>query len=519
MQKPSKFTLLLLMFLFALSYVGAQEIKSSEDKALKEITVEDAKKHLNYLASNELKGREAGSEEGKKAADYIAKHFKDNGIIPAGDKKTYFQTVTGLGKPSFDPNNNHFKIWTAGKDAEEPFIEECEFDKEYSPMGYVSSAEINAQIVFAGYGITAPELKYDDYDGVNVKDKIVIMFRYVPKYGQEDNQFQGASYNHAYFHAKLANAMKHGAKAVLMINPPGNDSGISSPGRSGYARAGNIPLIQITQELGNKLLQGTGKTVKSVYEAINKKEKPESFEIRFRKIQVKIENTRSAGQNVIGMIEGSDEKLKDEIIFVGAHYDHIGMGYFGSRIGAEGRGKIHFGADDNASGTVGVMALAKAFAALKPMTKRTLVFALWDGEEKGLVGSSFFVENPTIELKNVVAYINFDMIGRLREDKISAIGTGSSEKWEELINGVNKEFSFKIGFSKNPFGGSDQVSFARYKIPVIFFITGGHPEYHTPKDTADKINYEGIVKVSKFTFKLMLKLAQADEKLMKWDMK
>ena len=345
------------------------------------------------------------------------------------------------------------------------------------------------------------------------------MFRYVPKYGRKDTQFQGASYNHAYFHAKLANAKKHGANAVLMINPPGNDSGISSPGRSGFARTGNIPLIQITQEVGNKLLQGTGKTLKSVYEDIEKTGKPVSFEIRFRKIMVKIKNSRSSGQNVLGMIEGSDEKLKNEMIVVGAHYDHIGMGYFGSRIGAEGRGKIHFGADDNASGTVGVMALAKAFAALKKMTKRTLVFALWDGEEKGLVGSSYFVEHPTIKLKNVVAYINFDMIGRLREDKLHAIGTATSDKWEELINGVNEEFKFKMGFSKSAFGGSDHASFARYKIPVIFFITGGHPDYHTPKDTADKINYEGIVKVSKLTYKLMLKLAQSVERPLKWDMK
>ncbi|MCD4657818.1 MAG: M28 family peptidase [Planctomycetes bacterium] len=518
MLKPNKSTLFVLIFLLVLTYVRAQEQKSSEDMALYEITVDDATKHLKFLASKELKGREAGTDEGKKAAEYIAENLKDYGILPAGDNKTYYQIVPGLGKPSFDVKNNHFKIWTAGKDADEPITEECELGKEYSPMGYVSSTEINAQIVFAGFGITAPELNYDDYDSINVKNKIAIVFRYVPKYGQKDTQFQGASYNHAYFHAKLANARKHGAKAILMLNPPGMDSGVMSPGRSGFSRSGNIPLIQITEEIGNKLLEGTGKTVKSVYEAINKNSKPQSFEIKFRKIHVKIKNTRSAGQNVLGMIEGSDEKLKDEIIIVGAHFDHIGMGYFGSRVGAEGKGKIHFGADDNASGTVGVMAIAKAFAKLKPMTKRTLVFALWDGEEKGLVGSSYFVEHPTIKLKNVVAYINFDMIGRLRNEKLNAIGTGTSEKWEEIINGINEEFKFKIGFSKNAFGGSDHASFARYKIPVIFFITDGHPDYHTPRDTVDKINYEGIVKVSKFTFKLMLKLAQSDERPLKWGM-
>lgn len=203
---------------------------------------------------------------------------------------------------------------------------------------------------------------------------------------------------------------------------------------------------------------------------------------------------------------------------MGAHYDHVGMGYFGSRMGIEGKGKIHFGADDNASGTVGVMEIAKAFSKLKQMTKRTVVFALWDGEEKGLVGSSFFVENPTIKLENVVAYINFDMIGRLREDKLNALGVNSSKAWNGILKEINEEFKFNLRPGGSPYGGSDQASFARHKIPVIFFITGGHEDYHTPRDTVDKINFEGLVKISKYTYKLIEKLAQADKKIVTWTM-
>jgi hypothetical protein len=380
----------------------------------------------------------------------------------------------------------------------------------WMPLGYSPNAEIpSTEIVFAGFGVVAPEANYDDYKNVDVKDKIVLMFDTTPDAGNPHSAF--ARFN---IHTKANIAKDKGAKAIILI---AEDQIFKHDrlARLSYDRTlgeTTIPVVGIMREHGADLLGAKDET------EIAKIEKAEIRVPRLLgKTEIKINLTKKTVNsfNVIGVLPGNDPQLKNEAIIIGAHYDHLGHGGSGSL--AVNSTDIHHGADDNASGTSAVIELARQFAKEKK-NKRTLIFMAFSGEEEGLLGSKYYVDNPAWPLEKTVAMINLDMVGRLNDDKLTIGGIGTASEWKQLVNDTGiiplevivgrttsqmKLPPFVFQLNEDGFGPSDHSSFYSKQIPVLFFFTGTHTDYHKPTDTFEKINYEGLWRITYFVGKLV----------------
>jgi hypothetical protein len=412
----------------------------------------------------------------ERASTYIADQFKKYGLQPAGEKSSYWQEfrVTTNAKPG---EGNHVKV--AGSD--------LRLNADYIPISFSSNGQAEGQIVFAGYGITAPEFQYDDYFHLDVKDKIVLVLRYEPKHFRKGNQ--RSTTHHAHLVSKAINARNRGAKAVVLINgaPDGKqeDRLIRFGSVSGPDNAG-IPMVQVKNVIAGQWLTKAGKSVSDLQTQINTKSEsasfalPESLRVT---IQVDIQREHAVVRNVLGYLPGKTK----EYIVIGAHYDHLGLGNESSLAPSQ-IGKVHPGADDNASGTAGVLELARIFSSKKGELARGILFMTFAGEEIGLLGSSEWVNHPTMPIQNAVAMINMDMIGRVNGSKLYIGGTGTGSTFQPLLKEIAKNYSFKIDFSQDGYSASDHTSFAAKSIPVLFFFSGLHGDYHKPSDTWDKIS-------------------------------
>ncbi len=471
-----------------------------------QITPESIISHIRYLASDELKGRMSGTPGADKAAEYISLQFKKAGLKPLGDSHTYFQKFSftkGIklgGQNKLEFEIDHTKI-------------ELELGKDFYPLSFSSSGDVNGEVVFAGYGISAPELDYDDYKGIYVRDKIVLVLRYTPEGYNAESPF----YNYAALRYKAMNARENGAKAIIFVTPYSQDEeeDLTSIGLdSSYSDSGIQSLI-IKREKAQELLLSTGTNLKKLEQNLADKNNS-SFLISKTKASIKTELLEERGEssNVIGLLEGSDPILKNEFIVIGAHYDHIGLGERNSRSNNNDTlGSIHNGADDNASGVAGLIELSEFFSCRKGSLKKSLVFIAFSAEELGLIGASYYVDNPKVPLDKTVAMINMDMIGRLDQDKLTVFGVGSSPHWKGLVNEANTDFNFEISLNNSGFAPSDQSVFFAKKIPVLHFFTGLHADYHTPGDDWEKINPLGERKVLDLISELIVELNSTQEKI------
>ncbi len=379
--------------------------------------------HIKYLASPEMRGRATGSPELEKAADYIARQFRAIGLKPL-DANGYFQAfpVTTNARIGHD---NHFEFVEGGKKFK------LETGDEFIPFNFSSSGKAAASVVFAGYGITAPEYNYDDYAGLDVKNKLVLILRHEPQEFDEKSVFAGKVYTeHAQFFSKATNAKMHGARGVILINDIFNHRSESDDlekfGRTvGPADAG-IPFVQIKAEVAARWIADAGQNLDDIAAAIDKDLKPRSFalpdSIQVRE-NVDVERVVKTVHNVAGYLPGET----DEYVVIGAHFDHLGLGEQFSMAPSLAGTTVHPGADDNASGTSGVIELARWFSSQRKH-KRGILFVTFAGEELGLLGSSFYVNHPELPLDKAVAMMNLDMIGRVREGKvyIGGMETGSN---------------------------------------------------------------------------------------------
>lgn len=497
MKYTKIFSYFLLILFISCSTVRIPETSTQIDK-------DDIFKHLSYLASDELKGRGTGTPEKDKAAEYIAKNFKAFGLKPKGSSG-YFQTfkVTTdlklLKDNSLTINVNNSLI-------------DFELRKDFQPTGFSSNGKVEGELVFAGYGIEAEELGYNDFANVDVKDKIVLMMRYSPEGDKPDTKF-GFKVQSNF---KVAIAKNKGAKGVILFTGPNtveNDKLISLVPDPAANNAG-IPVVSISTEKANEIFEKAGMSLLSIQKQIDSTQISNSFKIEnaTAKISVDLQPIVSDTRNVIAFLEGNDPQLKNEIVVIGAHYDHLGMGGRGS-LAASKEPQVHNGADDNASGTSGLIELAEYFASNKNHLKRSILFIAFAAEELGLLGSKYFVDNPTVPLNNIVAMINMDMIGRLNENRLTIYGTGTSPKWKPLLNQLNGDSTFKFNFIDGGFGPSDHSSFYAKNIPVLFFFTGTHQDYHKPSDDYDKINYPGMEKVLKLISNVIWDLTTNPEKI------
>src|SRR5262245_50483563 len=437
-----------------------------------------------------MKGRGSGSPELNQAADYISSQFKAAGIQPMGDNGTYFQSFEITTGTQFGPNN---QITIDGKT--------LKLNDEYVPIAFSNSARAVGGLVFAGYGITAPELKYDDYQGIDVKNKIVVVFRHEPQELDEHSVFDGKNFTtHATFDHKASNAKLHGAAGIIFITDPNNhrtDQEDVGPATRGAPPENiGIPSVHAKRDPFMTMFKNSGKDLAAIQKQIDMDLKPESFELPAVMVAIStdIVRVRKPVRNIIGALPGSDPALKNEWVVVGAHYDHLGLGDSHS-LAPSLIGQIHHGADDNASGSSGVIEVANVVSKDKAAFKRSILFMTFAGEELGLLGSNYFVNHPTIPLENVMGMINLDMIGRVTNDLLFVEGVGTSPQFKPWIEEFNKSVGLKVDYSNSGFGGSDHMSFNIKKIPVIFFFSGLHPDYHKPSDTYDKINAPGAIKV------------------------
>jgi len=472
-----------------------------------EITSRELQAHVKYLASDELEGRGSGTRGNTLAAEYIADQFSQYGLLPYGDNGTYFQTfsvLTGLAAGK----NNSITLTVHGKNVE------LKPNQDFTPLSFSSDTSVTSSLVFVGYGISSDSLQFDEYADVDVAGKIAVVLRYTPDYGKPDSRF----YPYAPLYRKAFMARSRGAVGMILVTGPADEEQPTliplRPERS-QSTVG-IPAVHVKHGIIDSLLHwaGVGKNLRTLQQEIYDSQAPRSFEIPAAQVvlRTEVERVYSPTANVIGYLPGSDPALKGEVVVVGAHFDHIGWGGAGSGSMRSDTIAIHNGADDNASGTAAMLEIAQALAAERQMLKRSYLFIGFSGEEMGLLGSAHFVKQPTIPLERIVAMVNLDMVGRLREGILTIEGVGSSSLWKPLVEKVNEQFNLNVKYGQGGFGSSDHASFYSKDIPVLFFFTGLHDDYHRPSDDWEKINYEGQKIVAQFALEVIRGLEGAEKK-------
>ena len=455
--------------------------------------------HVRFLADDELGGRGNGTPGLERAAEYLATQFRIHGLRPAGEDGTYFQTLEVTTDAAIGPDNG-LELGSAV----------LAFNEDFAPLRFSTRTDTAAvPLVFVGYGITAPEMHWDEYAGIDATDKIVVALRHEPQEDDPDSLFNGAEPTaHASFMNKAINAKQHGAAGILFITDPNNHSAdeqalLSTVASSEKDNSG-IAAAYVRMEPVLAYFDEAGIDLRQMQREIDTQLEPRSVELAGSAVSFSsdVVRVREPVRNVMAAIDGSDPALRGEWIIVGAHYDHLGLGgeYSMDRGAA---GEIHNGADDNASGTAGILELARVISKNRSMLGRSILFMGFAGEELGLLGSNHFVNYPTIDIENAVAMLNFDMIGRLGGDRVFVGGVGTSPGFEDLLEGFNDEVGLDLDFSESGSGSSDHTSFNLKDIPVLFFFSGLHGDYHKPSDTAEKINAEGARNVLRLAYRMI----------------
>ncbi len=473
---------IILVTLLALPAFGANNLVSAEHYL----------ENIKYLASPELKGRATGTPEIEKAARYIAGRFEKFGLVPAPGTKSYLQPYK-INTSSKLGSHNELSFTLKGK------RRSLKHGEDFSSFYFSGSGRVTGPVVFAGYGITAPEYGYDDYAGVDVKDKIVLVLRREPQEKDAQSKWNGSEItSHGSFEAKAVNAKLHGARGLILIN-----NVVTNPGEAGelygFSRMTGpddvgIPYVQMKAPFANDWFTEAGKSLREIVEGIDGDLKPRSFAfpqtVRVD-LQADVQRVMKDAYNVIGYWPGETS----EYVIVGAHYDHLGLGEVFSLAPSE-VGKVHPGADDNASGTSGVIELARLITS-QGKRKRGVLFMTYSGEELGLIGSNYYANHPLLPNDQAIAMINMDMIGRAKDGRLIVGGAATGSNLTEMLRGLAKKHpDLQVDLTEpSGIGGSDHSSFTAEGIPALFFFSGLHADYHKPSDTWDRIDVPNAQRV------------------------
>lgn len=465
-----------------------------------EVTQQELKGHIEYLSSDKLQGRLTGSEGDSLAALYIKNELTSYGFLPLeGDGFQKF-TVT---KRIFPGKNNLLSILEKTYSCEKDFI----------PMGFSSNGMADAEVIFAGYGfnINTDSIKWNDYQNLDVKGKWVMILRADP----EVNNTQSFYIPYSGDRDKALIAKDMGAAGVLFVAGPASDDQDTFDPLSKNDFSVGIPVFRIKRDVADHILSVARATTAALEKKLNNSRKPLGFSTDvYLKGNAEISREESVTRNVAMVLPGTDEKLKNEYIIIGAHFDHLGLGGPGSSSRAVDTTGVHHGADDNASGVALMLELAEKYAKTKESHKRSIICIGFSGEEMGLLGSKYFTENPGIDLKSVNAMINLDMVGRLRETNVLQVsGVGTAEGLRDKILSVSDTSLIKLALSDEGYGPSDHSAFYGKNIPVLFYTTGAHLDYHTPYDVTDSINFNGMISVSSLVYSMANELASSPERL------
>jgi hypothetical protein len=445
---------------------------------------------VRVLTVPETEGRASGTAGADRAARHIAATFQQAGLTPGGTGGGYFQTFevpTGVRLAS----TNTLAVLGPG-------ARPLQLGRDFTPLAVSADGAEEADVVFAGYGITALDLGYDDYNGLDVRGKIVLVLSREPRGADPDSPFRRPdAYHYSERSHKIINAREHGARGILLVEHPAATKE-TLPALGGVSQPWSILAAFVTRAAGDALLAPSGKRLAELAGAIDQARAPQSFALMGVRVRLEVHLVRERGTaaNVVGILPGTDPRLRQEAIVIGAHYDHLGRGGEGS-LAPDQIGTVHPGADDNASGTAAVMALARAFAAAGG-APRTLIFAAFAGEEMGLLGSSQYVRQPAFPLERTVLMLNLDMIGRLREGKLYVHGVDSGAGLGAVVADAAHGLGLSLQVRGDPFSPSDHTAFYTAGRPVLFLFTGAHSDYHRPTDTWDKLNSRGLETVTTF---------------------
>ncbi len=473
---------------------------------------------MRRLASDEFEGRGSGTKGEQRATDYVAERFRELGLEPLGEGQSPFQPVDMPGTFRAKPE---CELALEGTGGPTEFV----LEREWLPLSASADGEAEGEIAFAGYGIRAPELKYDDYEGLDVRGKIVVVFRNAPVGAWWADE--KARQRHAPLVQKLRHAADAGAKAVIIANDP-RAFGAGTGGAAGArpdtavtdeigARLAGIPFAHLTLAAAERLFPvAFDATPKKLEDKINTEEGAVPFSVLGKgrmKLFVATEREILRGRNVCALLKAGAADATDEVVVIGAHHDHIGRGGPGSLARSpEEKKEIHNGADDNASGVAGVLEIAEYLAARRGELRRSVLFLTFTGEERGLLGSMRFVEAPTLPLSRIAAMVNLDMIGRLEGRRIFVGGVGTSAGFRALVETCAKEGAVEVALGDGGRAPSDNTSFYSKRIPVLWLFTGMHPDYHRPGDDAEKVDPAGMERAARLAARLVEELARAPER-------
>lgn len=450
---------------------------------------------VRYLADPAREGRGVGTAGLDSATAWVARAFAGFGLAPGGDDGTYLQSFEVTTGVQVDTPC----VVVAGR-AREPVGE------EFQPLGFSTNGTLTAPVAFAGYGITAPGYDYDDYAGLDVHGRIVLVLSQEPGEMDSTSRFEGdVNTPHAELRTKAINAREHGALGLLMVNGPRYHAGepLRTPrtGGAGYMSSGLL-AGWVSEAVADSLLAPAGLTLARAQERIEADERPHSLPLPSEAtLTVNLRRTRSRISNVVGILRGRDST---RTLVVGAHVDHLGYG--GENSLDPDEHVPHVGADDNASGVAALMGVARweaARARAGGAPEHTLWFCAFTGEESGLLGSGHFVDDPPAPLAGVETMLNMDMVGRLRRDRLMVMGSGTATEFDSLLTHVNRVPAFDLRRSEDGYGPSDHSSFYKRHVPVLMLFTGAHSDYHKASDTWDKIDGPGLARVASFACDLV----------------
>jgi hypothetical protein len=496
-----------------LAALAAVAVTASLQAQAPATTASRTKQHVVTLASDQFEGRLSGSAGEKRASDYIVSQLQRIGAKPLPGRSTY--TIPF----DFTAGTRDGGSWVrVGTNATDRFDQR----KDVQALSFSDNADVSdAPVVFAGYGIVVPESQnfpYDSYATLDVKDKIVLVLRYFPE--DAEPKTKGILSRYADLRYKALAARQRGARALLVVTGPKSpNAGETIPMSFDTALAGSgIVAASISSAVADsmfKALNDPSKTLAAAQQSLDDAN-PHATGFALPNVSASIHadvvREKRTGNNVVAYLPatGTTAGIQKPWIAVGAHYDHLGHGENGNSLAEKAAvGAVHHGADDNASGTAAVLALAETLAT-QPR-KRNVILQLWSGEELGLIGSGAYVNAPPIPVDQLAAYVNFDMVGRMQDNKLTVQATGSSPSWARVVEQANIAAGFDLQVQQDPYQPTDVASFNQAGVPSLNLFTGTHTDYHKPSDTADKINYDDLDRVVEFATAIVKRVGDTAE--------
>ncbi len=500
---------------------GPARAEESAAGASHDAVLERLRQAVTWLAAPEREGRGPGTPGIDAAADWIAAQFAEIGLAAPGAGEAFQPFAMTLDAKLGPASANTLELVGPPTADGGATVVPLVLGRDFTPLAAGGSGRFELPLVFAGYGITAPAEHYDDYaplaDGGVAKGAALVLLRQEPQKNDPHGAFEGnQTSQHAALARKVANASEHEAGAVVFC-----DDSAETDSLMPFTRAGEgsdrrtMPVLHLRRAvLDDVVTRSLGRDLATIQKGIDDTLTPASAALSGWRIRgrVAIERVETQGRNVMAVIPGRGAPAADdhaaidprETVVLGAHYDHLGFG--GVNSAAPGVHAVHHGADDNASGTALLVEVARRLVARGPLP-RTVLLVAFSGEERGLLGSAHYVANPAVPIADTVAMVNLDMVGRLDAEKLIVHGTGTSSGFDELVDRLAAAAGLTTAKEPGGFGPSDHSSFYAKKVPVLHLFTGSHADYHRPTDTADKINYEGMVRLAGLVTDVVAELA------------